>query len=183
MKHGTGSLLLGGLAGLALLGCPGRPAPAGAGANATPSASAATSASGAPPPAAWYVGSWSGTFAARPFRVILEKKPDGLPGWSKDDGKVGSGSGTLSLTIDASRRVVGSAQGALGDLLVTGEIDGDTLRAAASPKAPAALDGFAGTLVARRSADALVGRLQASTGDSQTVREAAVRLERAAPPK
>jgi hypothetical protein len=169
---------------LAALGCPERPSTGDALPSSASSASAVPSASAAAPASAssWYVGSWAGGYTARPFRVKLDKQGDGLPSWTKDDGTAASGAGRVTVVIDASRRVLGSAQGPLGELLVVGELDGETLRAQLQPKEPAALGSFAGSLVLRRQGEKLEGRLQASTGDSQTVRDAPVQLERATAP-
>jgi hypothetical protein len=163
-------------AALVSLGCPDQPSPAGTAPSAPPSAAPSASASSAPA-AAWYVGTWAGPYDARPVRIETPGKSDGLQAWAKGDGGTMSGTGSITVTVDAARRVIGSAQGSLGDLLLAGEVDGDTLRVQLRPKDPAGLGSFAGTLVLRRNGSRLEGLVRGSSGDSQTVREAPVKLE------
>jgi len=143
---------------------------------AAPPASASAAAPAAP--AAWFVGDFTGTYEASHYLIEMEKKHGGVAAWDKDDGKPGSGEGKLALNIDDSGRVTGTAQGPLGDMTASGQVDEEVLRLRLSPKDHGAEKAFAGVVVAKRKADGFEGRLQASTGDSLTVRDAPVRLRK-----
>ena len=156
-------------------------APARGAASAAPSTSASTAAS-AKPPAPWYAGTWSGTFETQHYLIERTKREGAVAAWDKDEGEKAAGQGRLSLDVDADRRVTGTASGPLGALVASGEMDGDTLRVQLSPKdprAPETAESFAGTLIAKRKGQLLEGRIQASSGDSRVVRDAAVKLEKA----
>jgi hypothetical protein len=141
-----------------------------------PVTSASPSASAAPAPTkAWFAGAWQGTFVAQLFR--LELPVGGVKEWKLDDGKLASGDGKLSLTVSDEGVVSGTASGALGDLAVTGRVEGD--RAALS-LASAQPDGFHGVLLATQTPEGMKGTLSASSADSLQVRKAEVTLTRAA---
>jgi hypothetical protein len=154
------------------------PAPsASVAAAAAPSASA--SAAPAKPKAPWFVGTWSGSYESQHYLIEMSKKQGGVKAWADDPGEAGAGDGKLTLTINEDRQVTGTSQGALGDLLAAGELDGDRLRVALSPRDPRGQEpsaSYSGTLIAMRRGDALEGRIQASSGDSKTVRDAPVEL-------
>jgi hypothetical protein len=145
-------------------------------AAAAPSASASAAAPTAP--AAWFVGGFTGTYEASHYLIEMKKKHGGISAWDKDDGEKGSGEGKLTLSIDESGRVTGTAQGPLGDMTASGQVEEEVLRMRLSPKDHGAEGAFAGVVVAKRKADGFEGRLQASTGDSLTVRDAPVRLHK-----
>jgi hypothetical protein len=136
------------------------PAPVAA---ATPAASAKT----------WFEGDWQGSFKAELFRV--ETAAGGVKEWKQDDGKRGSGDGALSLQIAHDGSAQGTASGALGELVVSGRVDGDraALRLASDEG-----DGFHGTILAAQTPDGMRGSLSASSGDSLQVRQASVTLTR-----
>jgi hypothetical protein len=140
---------------------------------AQPSASVAAPAA-AVPAKPWFEGSWQGTFQAELNR--LELPAGGVKEWKQDDGKKSSGEGKLSLEASRDGDVTGSANGALGELQVTGRIDGD--RAALTLKSAQA-DGFHGVILASRTPEGLNGTLNASSADSLQVRKASVTLKRA----
>ncbi len=142
--------------------------------QAAPSASAAP----APPPApkAWFEGSWQGAYQAELHRIELPV--GGVKEWKKDDGSAASGAGTLSLSATADGDVTGSAKGPLGEQRVSGRVEGDTLALSLIPSAD---DGFRGTILAAKAPEGIKGTLQASSGDSLTVRKASVTLSKAAP--
>jgi hypothetical protein len=125
------------------------------------------------------VGNFTGTYEASHYLIEMERKHGGVAAWSKDDGEKSSGKGTVALSIDESGRVTGSAQGPLGEMTASGQVEADTLRVRLSPKNPGADGSFAGIVVARRKKEGFEGRLQASTGDSLTVRDAPVTLSKA----
>lgn len=144
-----------------------------------PSASLATAASAAPsasaaPPAAWYQGTWQGTYKAELRRIELAV--GGVREWKKDDGSQASGDGTLSLEVEADGSVSGTAGGALGAQTVSGRIEGEHV---ALSLLPSETNGFQGTLLAARTPEGIQGTLSASTGDSLVVRQASVTLSKA----
>jgi hypothetical protein len=136
-----------------------------------PSGSAAASAPVATKP--WFEGAWQGGFTAELFRV--ETAAGGVKEWKQDDGKKAAGEGKLALEVAADGSVTGSASGALGELTVTGRVDGDR---AALTLASAEGDGFHGSILATQTPDGMKGTLSASSGDSLQVRQAAVTLSR-----
>ena len=167
-----------------LLGaCDKKPAPPTSAPSATPSAVAAApseSASAAAPtaPAAWFVGDFAGTYEASHYLIEMTKKHGGVSAWEKDEGKLGSGEGKLALRVDESGRVTGTAQGPLGDMTASGQVEENVLRVRLSPTDHGAQGAFAGIVVAKRKAEGFEGWLQASTGDSLTVRDAPVHLHK-----
>lgn len=146
------------------------PAPA----SAAPVASAPPVASAAPKP--WFEGAWQGAYQAELHRIELAA--GGVKEWKKDDGSAASGPGTLSLTAAADGSVNGTAKGPLGEQQLTGRVEGDTVSLSL---VPAAADGFRGTILASKSPEGMKGALQASSGDSLTVRKASVTLTKATP--
>jgi hypothetical protein len=99
----------------------------------------------------------------------------GVKEWKQDDGKKSSGEGKLSLAAGPDGDVTGSANGALGELKVTGRIDGDR---AALTLTSAQADGFHGVILASQTPVGLKGTLNASSADSLQVRRADVTLTR-----
>ena len=100
----------------------------------------------------------------------------GVKEWKQDEGKQASGAGTLSLQTAADGSVTGTATGALGNLVVTGRVEGDR---AALMLASAEADGFHGVILASQTPEGMKGTLSASSADSLQVRQAAVTLSRA----
>lgn len=166
--------------GFALASCKTEPTEKAVASGAPSAASALPSAE---PPKPWYVGTWSGDYSAQLFKV--ESGPGAVKDWSKDDGSKASGPGKLTLRIDDGGAIDGDSEGALGALTARGQVDGETLRIALQPKdsssAQTDAQSFSGTLLGSRSGDAVRGRLQASSGDSLTVREASIELKKQSP--
>lgn len=161
----------------ALFGAAGCKSPAS---DAAPSASVAPSALASSAPAApaaavkpWFSGGFSGEYQAKVATV--EVKVGAVKEWSKDDGKLSSGPGKLSLQIDDAGQVDGTSEGALGASHVTGKVEDDTLRVQLSPSDDA---GLHGVLVATRSGDGFKGSIEASSGDSLRVRTASIELKK-----
>jgi hypothetical protein len=141
-------------------------------------ASAVASAAPAAPPAKakpWFSGGFSGEYQAKVAAV--EVKAGALKEWAKDDGKLASGPGKLSLQIDDAGQVDGTSEGALGTSHVTGKVEDDTLRVQLSPSDDA---GLHGVLVATRNGDGFKGSIEASSGDSLRVRTASIELKKLA---
>jgi hypothetical protein len=145
-----------------------------ASASSTASASVAASASSAPQKTTHLAGAWSGTYEAQHYQVEAPKG-EGAREWKDDDGKAHSGDGKISLTVSDTGAVSGEASGPLGDQRIVGEADGDALRVRFSPKEPGER-AFSGFALLEKNGAALKGRLQASTGDSRTVRDAPIEL-------
>ena len=121
----------------------------------------------------WFTGSFAGQYEAKVAPV--EIKAGALKEWSKDDGKLSSGPGKLSLQIDDAGQIDGSSEGALGPGHVSGKVVDDPLRVQLSPTDDA---GLHGVLVATRDGDGFKGSIEASSGDSLRVRTAAIELKK-----
>jgi hypothetical protein len=148
--------------------------PAATGSAAANTAAPAPSASAAPAKA-WFEGAWQGAFQAELLRIELPA--GGVKEWKNDDGKKASGEGKLSLEAKPDGSVSGTATGALGDLTVAGQVDGDRAALALTSAQP---EGFHGVILATQTPEGMKGTLNASSGDSLQVRQAAVTLSRAA---
>jgi hypothetical protein len=118
--------------------------------------------------------SYTGPFEAKRRKVQL---PSGVvdPAWQLDNGKKSAGPGHIELSIWSNGRVTGKASGALGDLVIEGNVDGKTLTASLSP--PSA-DGFRGVIAGEIDGESLKGQLHAASSDSSVVREADIDLHR-----
>jgi hypothetical protein len=150
------------------------PAATGSAAANTSAATPAPSASAAPAKA-WFEGSWQGAFQAELLRIELPA--GGVKEWKNDDGKKASGEGKLSLEAKPDGSVSGTASGALGELTVAGQVDGDRAALTLTSAQP---EGFHGVILATQTPEGMKGTLNASSGDSLQVRQAAVTLSRAA---
>ncbi len=156
-------------------------APSGAGSAASaqaPGRSPAAPAKPKPKPKPWYVGRWSGSYDAAQHTIDMTAKQGAVHEWKADPGKLASGKGTIAVEVDDVGAIHGSSNGALGELIASGEADADALRIRLEP-AKAATAAFRGLVVAKRNGDAASGKLSASSGDSLTVREAPVTLHKA----
>jgi len=125
----------------------------------------------------FFTGEWSGTYEARQYLIEMTKEQGAVKNWSQDKGQEHSGKGALSLRIADDGSVSGNSTGPLGELNATGALDGDVVRVRFTPAKPTER-AFNGWLLAKREGDSLKGRLQAGTGDSNTVRDAPVELRR-----
>lgn len=144
-------------------------------AAANASAAAPAPSASAAPAKAWFEGSWQGAFQAELLRIELPA--GGLKEWKNDDGKKASGEGKLSLEAKPDGSVSGTASGALGELTVAGQVDGDRAALTLTSAQP---EGFHGVILATQTPEGMKGTLNASSGDSLQVRQAAVTLSRAA---
>ena len=175
------------LLALAVMACDDEKTATGAGTGASASAPAA-SAKPPEPELPWYVGSWKGSYDAKPNPLEMSKKEGALRAWSEDDGGVATGKGTLELSIDEARTVTGTAEGPLGKMKVTGELDEETLRVRLLPEASESGAGgaapgpektlFNAFFTAKKQGEAFAGELKASSGDGLVVRDAKVVLDK-----
>ena len=136
-------------------------------------ASKAMPAASAPAPKPWFEGAWQGGFQAELFRIELAV--GGVKEWKQDDGKLASGPGTLAFDVTADGNAAGHANGALGELTILGHVDGDR---AALRLVSLESGGFHGVVLATQTPQGMQGTLNASSGDSLQVRQAAVTLTR-----
>lgn len=159
-----------------LLACQGTPEDAAKDrTTTTPSARAPVAPSAAAAPAAaWYEGSWQGTYQAELHRI--EMAAGGVKEWKKDDGAQASGEGKLSIEAKSDGSVSGQASGVLGEQVVSGRIEGEHVALKLTPARP---DGFQGVILAAQAPEGIKGSLSASTGDSLVVRKASVTFSKA----
>lgn len=130
----------------------------------------------APSGEAWYAGTWRGTYNSALHRIELPTKQGGLAEWAADDGRRGTGPGTLSITPGADGTATGTAEGPLGSADLRGAFDGDSLSLRLVPKTEEG--SFSGVIVAHRDGDRLVGTLRAATPDGRMAREGTIALTR-----
>jgi len=144
-------------------------APSATIAAAAPSASAAPAAKAKP----WYSGEFQGAYEAK--LAPVEVKVGAVREWGKDDGKTASGPGKLDLKINDDGTVDGTGEGALGASHASGKVEDDTLRVVLAPNETT---GLRGVLVASKDGDGFKGSIEASSGDSLTVRQAPIELKK-----
>ncbi len=179
----AGGLLL----ALALVACSkpeGAPEGAKSGAptaSAAPKSSAPVASASASAPTTPSAESWSGTYEAQLYTIETPKN-EGAREWAQDDGGMHAGTGKITLTVSEIGQVTGSASGPLGEQRVTGARDEGELRIRFLPK-EGGDRAFSGAAVLKQEGDAWKGSLQASTGDSRTVRDAPIVLERGTAPR
>ena len=170
--------------GLGLLGCVAcrkhesaqPPVPSKAASVVSAPAPAVQSAAALRPAASSPVaGTWAGKYQAQPHLVQMDKK-EALVAWSKDDQKVGVGSGTIRLTIEPGGAVTGTSAGPLGSLVAVGLAEEGQVRLSLSPEDPAAEGGFHGVVLLSQEGKELRGRLGVSSGDGALVRDGPVEL-------
>lgn len=169
------------LCAMALVACekstPTEPSPVKPTASA--SAAAAPTASAQVAPAAAAAGkatSLAGTFQAALRKSTTGKKEGAPSGWEKDDGKRFTGAGTVQLSVAADGTVTGTLKGALGDLNLSGRLDGDELRAALLPGGTDVTQIQNGFLSLKREGDGWKGQLSCASGDALLLREAQLEL-------
>ncbi len=136
---------------------------------------ASTSAVVEAPKKPWFSGAFQGSYDAKLSPV--EVKTGAVREWAADDGKLSSGPGKLELNIAADGTVDGSGDGSLGASHASGKVEDDTLRVTL---APSDSSGLHGVLVATRDGDGFRGSIEASSGDSLKVRQAAIELKKQA---
>lgn len=161
-----------------VLGCDKPAAPTPAASAPGPSASVARplpSASAAAP-ASTTAGTWGGTYEAQHY-LIEARKNEGAREWAADDGGANTGTGQLTLNVAEGGDIRGVAKGPLGEQVLVGEVDAEVFRVRFTAKTPGDR-AFSGFTVLTREGDQMKGRLQASTGDSKTVRDALIVVSR-----
>lgn len=132
------------------------------------------SAEPAPPPAPAMPTAWSGKYVSKVGAVNPPANARNKI-WEKDPGTDAVGEGTLEVSLD-DKRVTGTLTGPLGECHLSGELDGDNLRANLVPNDPNADSAMTGFLVLTRDGDVFKGELRASDREGRIVREAKVDL-------
>ncbi|MBN2192752.1 MAG: hypothetical protein JW751_08025 [Polyangiaceae bacterium] len=117
---------------------------------------------------------FAGTYLTERFVIEMTPEQGRIPAWDREDGKEGSGPGTLAITLDERGTVRGTAAGALGEQTVNGVLDRDTLRLTLAPVAGRSGRVFSGVIIAEREGNGYAGTLRASSGDSTLVRQGTV---------
>ncbi|MET0790558.1 MAG: hypothetical protein ABW061_03480 [Polyangiaceae bacterium] len=175
--EGYRALLVIGSAYAALIGCKAHASDAAPASSTAAPALPAVASAVAPVAKAkpWFSGGFAGQYEAK--QLPVDVKVGAIREWSKDDGKLSSGPGKLTLQIADDGVVDGSTEGALGASHLSGKVEEDTLRAQLSPDDET---GLRGVLVASRDGDGFKGSIEASTGDSLRVRQATVELKKQA---
>ncbi|XXX75709.1 hypothetical protein WMF30_49475 [Sorangium sp. So ce134] len=165
---------------------PAQPQPQPSAASAPPAASSSAAelpAAGAPGDAgapagtpAWQ-GTWEGRYDAKKGSVVLPPKvKDAVR--QKDDGKQATGPGTVTLTIEPSGELKGTAKGALGDATLVGKVEDGMVRASVFPEDPRAPSAMTGILVGELKENVIEGRIRMAGPDAMLVRESAVTLKK-----
>ena len=140
-----------------------------------PSSSSAAATSASPTPAPVDAGprttTYEGTYAASPG--TLSRMPDS-PRWTGDEADAGLGPGTLSFTLDgATGRLTGKGEGALGDVLLAGQLGDDGVVTFTLLRASPLDGGFTGVgRGVRNAAGGIEGTLHVSTALGSVLREA-----------
>jgi hypothetical protein len=147
-----------------------------------PAGSASAASVKAAPPGPLPVWHLVGSFTAKVGEVNSPKAAREKT-WTDDKGSTSIGPGKLDLTVHRPEGLVsGSVTGALGDLTVTGVLEGKDLRANLSPQNPNADGAMTGwmalTLEGSETAPkGLAGTLRVAGKDARLVREADVELK------
>jgi hypothetical protein len=147
--------------------------------SAVPSASA--SAERTPPPAT-SLETWTGKYDSEPGSLYVYDGGEwaGVT-WRGDEAGVALGDGTLTLTVNRKTGAVrGTADGAVGSVVLAGSFADDTVTATVARKDPADR-GLTGTLVAKVSGGALAGSMRLSAPDARVLREAKFTLSSSKP--
>jgi hypothetical protein len=101
--------------------------------------------------------------------------------WNGNDASAGLGAGTVSLVVDpATKLVTGTVDGAIGDAVITGLVDGERLTGKIARKTPDDR-GLTGTLVADVKDGAIAGDMKLSSPDAQVLRAAKFTLSKQSP--
>ncbi|AUX26592.1 uncharacterized protein SOCEGT47_071620 [Sorangium cellulosum] len=96
----------------------------------------------------------------------------------KDDGKLATGKGTVTLTIEPSGELKGKAKGALGDASLVGKTEDGMVRASVFPDDPRAPNAMTGILVGKLKGEVIEGELRVTGPDAMLVRESPVTLRK-----
>ncbi len=146
-------------------------------ASAVPAASAAASGSASANPVGASAGSWSGNYksAALPLSLPTGKGYEDVK-WQGDDSGVGLGDGALSIAVDGATGVVaGTADGALGNIVLDGVVVDGQMTASITRKDPADR-GLTGTAIGKVVGDKIEGTMNLSLPEANVIRKATFTL-------
>jgi hypothetical protein len=139
--------------------------------SAAPKATASAEPAATKPsqPQSPQTGSWIGSYETAKGKVDV---PAGVsyPIWTKDDGTLHSGKGTVELTVAADGVVSGKVDGALGALTVAGVVESDWLRAGLTPAKPDGVNLMTGVLIGEVKGSQIDGSLRLANHDGSVVR-------------
>lgn len=163
---------------LTVAGCDkpsGAPAPAASTpAPTAPASSSAPAAASSAPAAPAAATAWEGAFTSKVGKVTPPAVAK-MKLWEKDPGKEGVGPGTIKLSI-SGRTVSGELTGALGELRVSGDVDGKVVTARVDPKDPNTDEAWTGTLTGTLEGDGLAVAIRAASRNANLAREAEAKL-------
>ena len=154
--------------------------------TAVSSVAASASASASASPASAGPVHWSGKYTASAGDLYYPRSAPNAKDWSDlkwngSDAAAGLGDGTIALVVDPTSKLVsGTIDGAIGEALVVGAVDGARLTGKITRKA-ADDRGLTGTLVADVTADAINGEMKLSSPDAQVLRSAKFALAKQSP--
>lgn len=164
---------------------PAPPPPQPSAVSAPPAASSVAAAPSAGAPGdtgepkgtpAWQ-GTWEGRYDAKKGSVVLPPKVKDAER-QKDDGKQVAGPGTVTLIIEPSGELKGTAKGALGNATIGGKFEDGMLRASVFPEDPRAPNAMTGILVGELKENVIHGRIRVTGPDALLVRESPVELKK-----
>ncbi|MBI5537977.1 MAG: hypothetical protein HY898_34965 [Deltaproteobacteria bacterium] len=141
-------------------------------ASASASASAASSAAADAPAAG---KGWSGDYTAKKAEIEQPEKVKDVT-HKRDPGDKSVGPGKLSISV-AGNVVTGTASGALGDQVISGTLEGKSLKFSLFPKTQTAPDAMTGTGTGEVGAASITGTLRCTGPDAVAVREATFELK------
>jgi hypothetical protein len=178
-----------GLTALAFLAC--TPASSGGGGGASSSAAPVTIAAvpteggGAPksaPTAPSAVSTWTGKYTSEPGSLyVVDGGAWAEVKWRGDDAGLGLGDGSMTLTVNSTTHDVhGTADGAIGSVVIVGSISENSVTASVLRKDPAD-QGLTGTVVAKVTGEALTGTMRLSVANARVIREVKFSLSPAKP--
>jgi hypothetical protein len=130
-------------------------------------------------PGSPYAGEYTSTYKAEPTTITAPDKHSANH-W-KDAGTQWLGAGTVTLTVDPQTRAIhGTSQGALGDLIVSGELQDSkeppVMSINLKSKDPTSENAMSGVLIATLDGTAFKGKIHVSNRTADVARVAKVRI-------
>ncbi|WP_437991132.1 hypothetical protein [Sorangium sp. So ce145] len=151
--------------------------PAASSAAAEPPSAGAPGDAGEPKGTPAWQGTWEGRYDAKKGSVVMPPKVKDAAR-QKDDGKQVTGPGTVTLTIEPSGELKGTAKGALGDATLVGRAEDGMVRASVFPDDPRAPNAMTGVLVGELKENVIHGRIRVTGPDALLVRESPIELKK-----
>ncbi len=123
------------------------------------------------------VGTWEGKYDAKKGEVGMPPRVEDKAR-AKDDGKIATGAGTVTIIIGKDLELAGTSEGALGTAKLRGKVDGDDVRAAFDPVDVQDKHGMFGIVSGKRKDDQIEAVIRVASGDALVVRESNIVLRR-----